>query len=469
MKRQGKALTILIDLSTTMPNKERDFVSEQRTLKLSDLPELHREVIEDAAVDMFETITVDSSIENAFGESTVITAACVDGRTIDLKLIPAGSLPPNHSAIFLFSSALFDGAADSSRQKLMLDEKVNMKSLRRALRKHVASTISLKIPEVGEKNSQTRSDFEQRFPHLLGYFEQETVGLVQRDEALGMAQQKFFMDQRAVLEADDLDQVTFEKSLDVSSRTLTEYILYRNLIIQKLREIGDGDDEKSIHSLIAPRYKTFKGTEFMNDVYSNNAWVLDDKFMTFSTILSEGRMDELIGQILLSGEPEKDGGRPDISMIFSSDPNVTSKVDVVVVELKKRTDDEEKNAYAVNQLLQRAEKLVASCPNIQRMWYYGVVQINESMGRRLRQMNYSPLFSKGHVYYQEFKTEAPDGSVIPTPTFVMSFDAVIDDAEARNSTFLRLLREDIKERSQPATASETPPEQGAEPATGSSC
>jgi hypothetical protein len=309
----------------------------------------------------------------------------------------------------------------------------------------VADVINEKIPAVNEKNQSTKVRFLERYPHLIGYFEEETVGLIQKDEALEIAQKRFFKDQKEILEATNLDEQQYQKSLDVSSRTLTEYILYRSLIIKKLKQINDKNTEAEIHNLIVPRRKTYKGSDMVHGVYSNNAWLLDDKFMSFSTILSEERMDTLIAQITLEDEQQADNSRPDISMIFSNDPDNAPKVDVVVVELKKRTDDEKENSYALTQLLQRAEKLVQHCGSIQRIWYYAVLQISDSFGSRLGQMGYSPLFSKGKVFYREALTKAPDGTQIPTPLFVLSFDAVIDDAECRNDTFLKILREGMKQ------------------------
>jgi hypothetical protein len=447
LKDRGSSLTIEITLHTELGNADRDFMNDTQTFTLAELPKVTEVEIQCPELDLFDTIKMAYVIETGFAKSTVLTAVNVDGRSIDLKLIPPGGIPANHTVIFLFYSDYLNGKADSSRQRLNLDD-AEEKSLRRVLRKHVAATVSQMIPAVEKKNEVTKKHFADRFPHLLGYFEEETVGLINSDEALEIAQRRFFMEQKEILEADRLDNAQFERSLEVSSRTLTEYILYRNIIIQKLREINSENAEADIHSLIAPRYRTFRGSEFMRGIYSNNAWLLDDKFMTFSTILSEADMDKLIREITLADDVAKDDSRPDISMIFSADPTAGGKVDVVIVELKKRTGDEKENINAITQLLQRAEKLVTSCPNIQRIWYYALMQISESLGRRLTQLKWSPLFSKGQVYYQEFLTPNPDGRQIPTPTFVLSFDAVINDAEDRNSTFLKILREAMQQASE---------------------
>ena len=132
-------------------------------------------------------------------------------------------------------------------------------------------------------------------------------------------------------------------------------------------------------------------------------------------------------------------------MIFSANPKDNKPVDVVVVEIKKKGAEEKDSFYAINQLLDRAVKLVAHCQNIQRVWYYAVIDINDTAAIRLRQLKWTPLFSKGKVYYQEFDTLLPDErTTIPTPIFVVSFDAIVADAESRNHTFLEFLRNSMK-------------------------
>jgi hypothetical protein len=115
-----------------------------------------------------------------------------------------------------------------------------------------------------------------------------------------------------------------------------------------------------------------------------------------------------------------------------------------VVELKRITDEEKDNQFVINQLLARARKLAAYCPNIQRVWYYAVIHIDSEMEETLLQQRFIPVFSKGRVFYNEFPTRRPDGTIVPTPTFIMSFDAIIGDAESRNHTFLEILRSGMK-------------------------
>ena len=446
MKKSGRKLQITVALDVQEGNPGQNFFSDVQIFNLEKLPVLTEITINDPAIDLYEGISMAYRVENRFGKSSVITAACVDRRTIPIDLIPPNAIPNNYSVIFLLNSRIFK--ADNSRQRLDIKDESFERALLKVLRKHVAEVISEQIPAVKQKNEKTRDQFLERFPHLIGYFEEETVGLIQKDEALEIAQRRFFKDQKEILEATTLDDEQYEKSLDVSSRTLTEYVLYRTLIIKKLKEINGKNAESEIHNLIVPQRKIFDGSNLIQGIYNNNAWLLDDKFMTFSTILSEERMDTLVAKITLSEEHEKDESRPDISMIFSGDPDQPAKVDVVIVELKKRTDDEKENSYALVQLLQRAEKLIHHYKNIQRIWYYAVLQINDSFATRLQQQRFCPLFSRGKVFYREDITIGPNGAPIPTPVFALSFDAIIEDAQCRNDTFLKILREGMKRISQ---------------------
>ena len=444
-KRDGTAFKISINLKTKESNAQKEFFPHETVITADDLPSMTKITIQDDSLDAFSTIDMYYHVEPVSGKGSLLVAFSIDGRTIPVNLIPTSSFPPGHMGVFLFESEMFHSNADSSRQKLILPEGLQEASLYRVLRREVGKVLADKIPKITEKNEKVKEEFEEQFPHLLGYFENDTVGLIDRDDALEIAQQKFFRAQKQVLQCETLTEAAYEKSLELSSRTLTEYILYRDKIIGRMKEMTADNAESEIHNLIVPRFKEFSKEAMPSEIYQNNAWLLDDKFMVFRTILSEQRMDTVVNAIRLDEESEKDAGRPDIAMIFSADPTDASAVDVVVIEIKKKTDDEKENQYAINQLLDRAVKLAAHCPNIQRIWYYAVIQISDTMETRLRQQKWAPLFSMGKLYYQEFITERPDRTVVPTPTFVVSFDAIVADAESRNHTFLEILRNGMRE------------------------
>ena len=444
LKREDVDFKITIGLQTEQANAQKEFFPDTTTVTSGDLPDMKKVTIQNDSLDLISPVAMYYHIEHVSGKGYQLVAFSIDGRTIPAKLIPQSSFPLSYSCVFLFESEIFHSSTDTSRQTLVLPEGIPETAFYGVLRQELGRVLSEHIPQITETNTRTKDQFEEKFPHLLGYFEEDTVGLIDRDEALTIAQQRFFQAQKEVLQCEKLDDTSYKKSLELSSRTLTEYILYRDKIIGRLKAMTEDDAEADIHSLIAPRYKNFNSDTMPSEVYQNNAWLLDDRFMVFRTILSEGRMDAVINAIRLDDDVVGESGRPDIAMIFSADPKDEKAVDVVVVEIKKKTDDEKVNQYAINQLLDRAVKLAAYCPNIQRIWYYAVLQINDTLGTRLRQQKWAPLFSIGKVYYQEFPTERPDKTIVPTPTFAVSFDAIVADAECRNHTFLEILKNGMK-------------------------
>lgn len=175
------------------------------------------------------------------------------------------------------------------------------------------------------------------YPHLLGYFEDEEIGIVSRSKSLEIAQQKFLRDQKTVLEAEYLDGEKYEKAMDLSSRSLAEYILYREKIISKLETITNKDSEATIHNLILPKRSILKNNQNVTAIYNNNLWLLDNKYMTYTTAMSERTMQEVVEEITQGVEHGSDSNRPDLAIIFSDNPeDLSCKVDVVIIELKKR-------------------------------------------------------------------------------------------------------------------------------------
>lgn len=424
---------------------QTELLADTQYLTSADIPDLEKYEFTEPSLDMFEPIIVWYKVEPQPTARIQFTAASVDGRTIPMNLFKTASLPPECAAVFIFEWKLFAGGADNSRQRLVLPDAVPEAALHKVLRKVVSGLLNEAIPSIAERNHAASLCFEERFPHLIGLFDQVEVGLIDRDDAIAAAQARFFQQQRKVLLADRSDPIDFEKTLEISARSLAEYILYRDLIIERLKQTSSEQLEDAIHELVVPRYRTFDQDSLVAQLYRNNAWLLDDKFMTFRTILSEARMDQLIAAITLGERVVEDPTRPDISMIFSADPDSAEPVDVVVVELKRRRVDDKDGPYAGTQLAKRAQKLVEHCANIQRVWYYGIIEIDDELAKTLRVMNWIPLFSNGKVFYQEFKAERPNGDRVPTPTFLVSYDAVADDASARNHSFLELLRQSFRD------------------------
>ena len=223
----------------------------------------------------------------------------------------------------------------------------------------------------------------KRYPHLSDYFDSENIGYISRNDVLKNAQNIFFKDQKELLDANNLSDEQYKKSLKLSSRVLTEYILFRQLTIEKLKKSDQNDSEAYLHDLLVPRKEQFDKENLPNDLYRNNAWLLDDKYMTYETILSDKEMGKVVKFITEGEETERDNDRPDLVLIFSNNPNNKLPFDVVIVEIKKRGLSLEENLIVETQLRKRARKLMQFYKKkIQRIWFYGIVEFNDELERR---------------------------------------------------------------------------------------
>lgn len=437
---EGVAFEIRIVLDTDQDNAQHHFFNDTVTVTARDIPLFEERIIEDPALGLFERVRMSFLVDDQGGDGSVVTLASVDSRSVPVALVRARPLPPNTSAVFLFESAVFDGTSDSERQVLDLPKEIPRAPLYQVLRREVGLVLEEHIPTIRQRNERTQQHFRDKYPHLVGLFDKEFVGVIDRDQAIAAAQQRFFEQQKSVLESAHLDDDTYRRSLEVSARTLAEYILYRDLIIKRLEALSKDDPEAAVHNVIVPQYTQYAGGDFVEHLHRNNAWLLDDRFMTYRTLLSDSRMQRVVAAITLEEEKGAGGdGRPDIAMVFSADPKDDAPVDAVIIEMKRRIADDKDGLYAITQLTKRARLVVEHCPNIQRMWYFGIIEIDEALGQILIDQGWAPLFSRGRVFYRDFKIDG-----VLAPTYVMSFESMIADAFARNHTFLEILKSEIE-------------------------
>lgn len=449
-KEEGKAIEINIELIIGKIKRSQFIGNRKVTISLDDLPILKVEKVDASQIRMFEDMELQYSIEKKKNYVTpfVITALCIDNRAYKLlDIISSDNIPWGYELVFLLKSSIFNGQVDPSRQTLTLRDET-LRNVKKVFRAKIASIIQREIPSFKECNEKTKLSLSKSYPHLLGYFEDEEIGIVPRSKSLEVAQQKFLRDQKTILEAEYLDEEKYNKAMELSSRSLAEYILYREKIISKLETITDKDSEATIHNLILPKRSVLKDNKNVTSIYNNNLWLLDNKYMTYTTAMSERTMQEVVEEITQEVDRESDPNRPDLAIIFSDNPEDPScKVDVVIVELKKRGIKLAKTEEVISQLKQRATKLMNYYSNrIQRIWFYGIVEFNDEFKLSLKNEHYTPLFSKDTLYYKENEWYLSLKSDVPykVGTYILSIDAFIKDAKAHNEIFLDILKEGFK-------------------------
>ena len=434
LKKQGNTIKIKID--STIEGKKIESHIENADIPEFTLVELGSQI---NLIDKFDLYYSIKEVDPQ--DSSLIAAISVDNRTVKVDLISNENMPIGYEMVFLLYSEFFVGKIDATRQNLTISPQ-ELKDVQTIFRKEVVSIIETVIPSIKKRNKDVRVGLVTRYPHLSGYFNSENIGYVSRSEILKKAQDEFFKEQKEILEATSLNDEQFEKSIELSSRALTEYILFRQLTIEKLKKSTDSNSEAELHKLFASMRKDgrFEKKDSIDDLYRNNAWLLDDKYMTYETILSDREMGELI-QVITDEEEITDENRPDIALIFSNNPDNKKPFDVVIVELKKRGISLEENMKVVTQLEKRARRLMKHYNNqIQRVWFYGIIEFSEDVEMQLAG-EYTELYSSGKMYYRETNVAISLNPKITLPigVFIWDLDAVINDADARNSAFLNLI------------------------------
>lgn len=455
LKKENKEFNI--EFSIDIPNKsKRHTVGAYKTnITPNDIPNMQTTEIDVNMIRMFESAYLDYSIQKQerHNRTFIMTALCVDNRTKILDdIVSSENLPwYNYNCIFLLRSSIFNGKIDPSRQTLTLNDNA-LRIIKKIFRKKVAEIIETEIPGVKKRNQETKASLNQTYPHLMGYFDSGEVGIVSRSKSIEEAQKMFLRDQKEILEAQHLSNDEYDKALDVSSRTLAQYIVYREKIISKLEQYTLKDSEADLHNLILPKRSILQNSD-LDSIYNNNLWLLDNKYMTYTTAMSERTMSEVLDEITKKANDIKDDGRPDIAVIFSDNPNASTdrSVDVIIIELKKRGISLAKTEEVESQLQQRAIKLLNYYPNkIQRMWFYGIVEFNDEFKLSLLNSEYTPLYSKDQLFYKEntWRKSLEDETKYKVGTYILSIDAFIKDAKAHNELFLNILKEGFKQKEQ---------------------
>lgn len=372
-----------------------------------------------------------------------ITAIAVDDRCHKVAIIDDENLPVGYEMIFLLISESFQGAIDEARQNLTLSAN-DLGKIKRLFREGVANIINERFPRIAAANKKQEESLKNTYPHLSGYFRTSDIGFSSHNDILKDAQEQFFKDQREILSATSLSDEQYEKSLTLAARSLAEYILFRQNVISRMKALDNKNIEADLHNLIAPKGSEFKEGELYKDLYRNNVWVLDDKFMSYCTVLSEAEMSKVI-DVITDGEVyDSDNDRPDITLFFSADPTEDNRMlDVVVVELKRLGIPPEQNSIVEFQLDTRTQRLAEYYGRrIQRMWFYGIVEFTDKYRMHLVNNGYNPLFSNGSVYFKSkpVYTDLKKSFSVVQNSYIMDFSALVEDANTRNETFLKILK-----------------------------
>ncbi len=369
-------------------------------------------------------------------QSSIITSFAIDNRAKKIEIFDKSNYLPGVEAIFFLTSKHFEGCIDPTRQELTLEKK-EMDAVERTLKRYIREILEDKFESEYKKNIEQQSSFvENRFPHLMGYVDSSQLGFQSTEKVIQSAQNKFFRKEFGILQKEKISEDDYEEIIELSARNLTEYILFRQIQIDALLEISNKNSEYEIHNTITPIKSIIYADDKKSNLFKNNAWILDDRFMSYlhsTSDISLQRITKSFNNIFYQESDSEE--RPDYLMFFSNKlDNDNDKLNLVCFEFKKLGNTKYDKSKAIIQLTDYAAELKDTCEQIDILFLFALVEFDEKFEKTLERQGFKRRFSIQGKIWSKYN---PD---IDVELSFLDFKALIHDANSRNNTFMDILK-----------------------------
>lgn len=374
----------------------------------------------------------------------IVALLCADQICIEEYIISRRFDVCRH--LIFVTSEYFNRNSDIERQSLRIprtEDKVDLMSpiSRERLMPRIHSECLSMIDESAEGDiDQFKSDNVEKLKKYYPFIKLDSLGgnaaLLDADEVVKTyrAQQARREDQ--VVEALEAGKsVSWDDVSHLASEDLARFIVHRALVVDSLANMPPTSAEEAIHNAILP--KKSDGIE----IRENNVWLVDDKFLSYSSIYSDEALCTIVREVGESVQ-SKQQRKPDVAAFFSKDSdNHPNKL--VIIEFKKPGADIFENNKALMQCRLYAGELTDRISTVREVFAFSIVEIDDEFYRDMKQTGFKDVFSlNDRVVYNDFLIGA--NSEIPLHLYVMPASALIKDAKARNRVFEEVLQFDVK-------------------------
>lgn len=390
---------------------------------------------------------------------------CAHERTVkkidDDGLGFSASLPNNDSFIVLLCSNYFDDNVNDDRDKFEGLEGDDLKSrnflyplligdIKQELKKQINDIIIQEYPDILKTTETIKASAIAKAPYLASYINENTDTLVSEDSLIKEAQQEFNKAKvkaktkfHKLLENAEINlealQLTVNEVSEIAAAELGEYILYRDAIIQALN-VAVKDKNKAedfIHNIFMPKKTKCISPTNETNYTMTNLWLLDDKFMTFSSAYSDKAIKQIIEEVFFNESIQgqqlgMDNKRPDMVVFYNKEVSH----DAIVVEFKGAHAPLGEKEKASSEIKRNCFLLREKAKEINSIWAYIITHIDHEYEVNLLANDYQPLFTNakdGKIFYYY-------GKNANAHIYVLDINAITDDAFARNKTFLDILK-----------------------------
>lgn len=385
---------------------------------------------------------------------------CANNRAVSKfnENVSFTKVPDNNSVIMLLTSPYLDKMVNDERNEFSIKqeedeegdfENISFAEINRTLKQNVDEILSTRYPELNNERESILAECIEEYPYLAKYIREDKSLYPKKLQVIKLAKEKYEAEKlkiksnfKNLLKKKRINEKDLFSSLDdvseMASRELAAYISYRQQIIEAMKKMADNDEkiEKMIHNLFMDmRTESVNNEHSKISSYDSNLWLLDDKFLSYTYAASDMEINKIIKYSGIDIKEEID--RPDLAMFYSDAPDVEN-LSCVLVEIKPFGINHRKKKIGADQLRDYARTIYKNNNKIKDFWVYLVTKLDDDLRASLTGDDYIPLFStaKGFsIFARYFSKEIP-----PIYVVVMSVEAIIQDAEARNKAFLDIIK-----------------------------
>lgn len=225
--------------------------------------------------------------------------------------------------------------------------------------------------------------------------------------------------------------VAFDDISHLASDDLARFIVHRALVIDSLAKMPRESAEHVLHNSILKKHCDG------SDIRENNVWLVDDKFLSYSSIYSDETLAKIVREVGVETE-SKQQRKPDVAAFFSKDdkghPNK-----LVIIEFKKPGADIFESSKALLQCRLYASELADRIKTVREVFAFSIVEIDDEFYNDMKRTGFKDVFSlNDRVVYDDFVIGRNND--IPLHLYVMPAASLITDAKARNRVFEEILR-----------------------------
>lgn len=226
-------------------------------------------------------------------------------------------------------------------------------------------------------------------------------------------------------------KVAFDDISHLASDDLTRFIVHRALVIDSLAKMPRESAEDVLHNAILRKHTDG------NNIRDNNVWIIDDKFLSYTSIYSDETLARIVREVGDQTET-KQQRKPDVAAFYSEDAEGRPNK-LVLIEFKKPGADIFENNKALIQCRLYADELVQRIITVREVFSFSIVEINNEFHQDMKRTGFKDVFSLSErVVYNDFVIGSAND--IPLHMYVMPASSLIIDAKARNRVFEEVLR-----------------------------